>query len=87
MNHVLITGEQHTQHGVYHDPDPENPDEPKCSKSNRGTGTNWVRKDPDVIPTYRHCKDCSGERKRPYHKGPGKLANKLEAMDPDEVTL
>lgn len=83
MNHVLIPGNDGHNGHVYHLPDDENPDEPKCHH-NKIHDSKYLRKDPDIIPGYRVCKNCTETYERPYNTGP-KTANELEDMDPSEV--
>lgn len=82
--HVLIATGVNPQSGsrVYHQPSEDNPDEPECDtyRPNR----EWVRKDPELLPNHRMCKQCSGEY-TPPSQGSTKMANILSEMDPDDI--
>ena len=84
-NHVLIASGTSTQNGerVYHEPHPDDPDVPKCRQHRIAAGSNWAKKDPDMLPYHRVCKDCTGEIDR-GNKGP-ELSAVLEKMDPDDL--
>ena len=82
MSYVLVKSGWTSDECVYHQPDPEDPDEPKCGY-NIHSDIEWVRKDKAVIPNHRECKRCSGGVSQ-QHKGP-ELSAILSEMDPEAV--
>lgn len=82
--YVLIQTGTNPRNGskIYHEPDPENPTEPACVRF--PTDDEWLRKDPELLPNHRMCKDCSGESKRGTG-GRSDLHLRLEQMDPEDV--
>ena len=84
MDHVLIKPNSKATNGAkrYHKPDPENPDQTRCSRHR--VVDNWARKDPDLLPNHEPCKDCYGKINR-SHTGtePHTL---LTEMDPEDLS-
>ena len=81
-DHVLVALKKTHNRKTMHEPDPDNPDRPKCDHPGR-RNVNWVRKDPDAPPTYQECQLCNGTAQK-ANKGP-ELAAKLSKMDPEVV--
>ena len=77
---VLVTKKWNSGKKVYHLPDEDNPEKPKCSHADF---SEWCEKDKSVLVGWRICKDCEDSVDR-SHTGP-KLANVLLKMDPEAV--
>ena len=85
MDHVLKTSGYRPPRDVYHHPDPENPDRPKCDHAGR-KDIDFQRKDPEALPNHRLCKMCSGDVEYNPQEGT-RPSTRLKNMDPSEVGL
>lgn len=82
-DYVLVSKADSHNGNVYHLPSEDNPDKSKCGHE-QVQGREFGRKDPDILPNHRLCKNCSGEAKRYSHQGP-ELGAKLAKMDPEAI--
>ena len=83
MDHVLVKARWSTPRDIYHEPDPENPNRPKCDHPGR-EDVDFKRKDPDCLPGYRVCKMCAGEEEWNPYEGK-RPSTKLKELDASEV--
>ena len=77
MSKVLVSSKKMTNQRIYHEPDPDNPNLPKCKQKKQGS---FRSVELDKLVYYRKCKDCAGNVER-SHTG-RKLSSVLLEMDP-----
>jgi len=88
--HDYVLVPKYAHNDVYHDPDPDDPDEPKCDRAD-AAAHEWRRRDPrSLADRYSYCQYCDpeAETRRGYGGGPT-LAKRLadRELDDDERPL
>ncbi|WP_459191795.1 hypothetical protein [Halosimplex sp. J119] len=83
FDYVLVS--RYKTRGVYHDPDPDNPDQPNCQCADLAT-REWQRRSVETLSDrFSYCQYCDpGETPAPKNNDGGELATQLRAMSTDE---